>query len=502
MGNVCTSEQKQSHDDEAPARAFSDARTRLFEETMPNFNHRERADTVKELLNDTLALERRPEAKRQDVRAVPSHEYATPYRTMAPIARARGVEIDVAVRTGDPLNRKVILAKIDRRLPELAEVRKRLVREAAFSARLSHPALTGLIEVGEQETCVFAAFEHVEGTTLERLNERLRAVDRTLPFEMACYIAEELLRAVCRVHQVGASSTREGIVTFRHICPRNVHLTPSGQVKLDSFALGAELSLGVADQVYCAPESQAGEVHDSRSDVYAVGMILFELLIGRTWFHPHTAESPCDESSMSKGAIRALERDRVPQALVRIVERATHRSPAARFPSPASMLAALEAWLFEQRRPVTPTSFERCLSSYGFFRHQLPIEIPAKSHAAANDVEIVRPGEAALDHLGGAKAGAKKPASSSSERARLISMGSQLEEVFDLARKVDAQNPRARASKRPEGPGATGAGVVRAVYTPPRRRRKRKKGGIGAAAFFAAVMMIAVAVLVGMEGAF
>ncbi len=175
--------------------------------------------------------------------------------------------------------------------PELIAMpnaRERLLREARMAVRLAHKNIVRLLEVGESENGVHLAFEYISGGTVAELLNRHPG--RRLPIATAIRVTTEVAAAL-------AAATALGII-HRDIKPANLLLTDEGEVRVGDFGLAKqELALAVADSLstmdgivvgtplYMAPEQLSlGTRLDTRTDLYALGGVLYEMLIGHTPF--------------------------------------------------------------------------------------------------------------------------------------------------------------------------------------------------------------------------
>ncbi len=171
--------------------------------------------------------------------------------------------------------------------PELAADRRFLVRfrrEARTSARLSHPGIVAVHDVGEDEGRAFIVMEYVPGRTLGQIVRDEGAVAPARAARIGAAAADALAHA----HDRG--------VVHRDVSPGNVMVTPDGEVKVLDFGI-ARAARGSARSgspsahgtvAYVAPEQARGEASDQRADVYALGAVLYELLTGRPPFEGAT----------------------------------------------------------------------------------------------------------------------------------------------------------------------------------------------------------------------
>lgn len=258
------------------------------------------------------------------------------YTLVREIARSN----DIVYEAQDPqMNRRVAVKELllapDLQGADRVSRIERFYREARAAGQLTHPNIVTVHEVGEDRGRYFIAMEYLEGQTLR---ERL-SVGGPLPLPEAIKLAVALCDALDYAH-------RSGIV-HRDIKPDNVHLVPGGIVKLTDFGIArilSESSLTVAGQVfgtpsYMAPEQIRGQAIDARTDLFALGILLWEMIAGRK---PFTGDSVItithnilsEPTPPVPGATPALEM---------VLQRATAKDPLHRFPSAAEFREALVA---------------------------------------------------------------------------------------------------------------------------------------------------------------
>jgi eukaryotic-like serine/threonine-protein kinase len=198
---------------------------------------------------------------------------------------ARGGMATVFLGTDTRLDRVVALKIAHPELSDDAEFVRRFIGEARSAARLSSPNVVAIFDQGSDKRLHYIAMEYVPGRTLRQLlNERGR-----LGVREALDIMSGVLAGLAVAHDAGFA--------HRDVKPENVLLTTSGTVKVADFGLarsvaGAVQTKGgmiIGTAAYLAPEQVTGGTSDARTDVYAAGIMLFELLTG---VQPHTASSP------------------------------------------------------------------------------------------------------------------------------------------------------------------------------------------------------------------
>ena len=265
------------------------------------------------------------------------------YRIGAQIARGGMSTVYAAVDTR--LDREVAVKVMDPALAREPAFRTRFEREARAVAKLNHPTLVNVFDQGVDEDYVFLVMELVEGGSLrELLKER-----GPMPPHAAIAVMQPMLNALAIAHAKG--------MIHRDIKPDNVLISDQHQVKLADFGLVRAIDNAMGDATnattsvngqvigtvgYLSPEQVRGENLTQASDVYSAGILLFELLTGRT---PFKGASPL-ETAMARinrpvPAPSTLMPD-IPPEIDELVLRACHRDPTQRFQDGSEFLQAVE----------------------------------------------------------------------------------------------------------------------------------------------------------------
>jgi TolB-like protein/tRNA A-37 threonylcarbamoyl transferase component Bud32 len=240
--------------------------------------------------------------------------------------------------------------------------RARLVREARLASKLNHPHICTIYEVGESDGQTFVAMELVEGLSLSA-----RLAEGPLPVEQVLRYGEQMADALAHAHGRG--------VVHRDFKSANVVVTPEGQVKVLDFGLAKQLTdtqLADATTVsrhtlteagtvagtlaYMAPEQLKGQAADARSDIWALGVVLYELAAGQRPFQGQTGFEL--SSAILSQPLRPLPSS-VPAPLAGVIDRCLAKEPGERYQQGKEVRAALEAvasgqagtaWRVELRR--------------------------------------------------------------------------------------------------------------------------------------------------------
>ena len=262
-------------------------------------------------------------------------QLASRYEIRALIGRGGMGEVYEAV---DHQLDRTVAVKVLR--PELAADRRfltRFRREARTAARLSHPGIVGVHDIGEDDGRAFIVMEFVPGRTLGAMVHDEGGVDAARAARIGAAVADALAHA----HDRG--------VVHRDIAPGNIMLTPAGTVKVLDFGIaraargstrsGSPSAHGTA--AYVAPEQARGEASDQRADVYALGAVLYELLAGRPPFTADTTVELVERAHTHAPApIRSLRPD-VPVALDLVIARCLAKDPAERYVRAEELARAL-----------------------------------------------------------------------------------------------------------------------------------------------------------------
>jgi eukaryotic-like serine/threonine-protein kinase len=239
------------------------------------------------------------------------------------------------------LDRPVAIKLLHREISEEADQLERFRREARAAARLSHPNLVGVIDAGEDDGRPYIVFEYIEGRTLKR---RLQEEGR-LPVDEAVAYAIEIGRGLTAAH------ARK--LVHRDVKPQNVLIDPDGRAKVTDFGIARSLEskgltatgrvLGTTD--YVSPEQAMGEDVDERSDVYSLGVVLYEMLTGDVPFRAETQVGVAMKHVNEPMPDVQTRRPEVSAAVASVVDRATTKDPRDRYGTVAEMVRDLEQTL-------------------------------------------------------------------------------------------------------------------------------------------------------------
>lgn len=250
------------------------------------------------------------------------------------------------------LERLVAIKAISPYLAQEPEVRQRFAAEASALARLSHPHIVTLYDYIEEPDALYLVMEYVEG---QPLSELIKA--GPLPLESIKKYFLEILDAFQYAHEKG--------IIHRDIKPANIMITPQGHVKILDFGVARILTtdhsatrtgMRLGTLLYMSPEQVRGEREiDHRSDIYSLGLVLFEMLIGRPPYEPSLSEFDLSIKIVQEPLFDLSHPPAIkPAKLLDIVLKATEKNPDYRYPDCQSFREAFLAALEETERVVTP----------------------------------------------------------------------------------------------------------------------------------------------------
>jgi serine/threonine-protein kinase len=222
---------------------------------------------------------------------------------------------------------------------ELGEFKRRFLREARTAGRVSHPNVVTIYDVGEVDGTPFIAMEYVEGRTLRAV---LDAGGPLAP-ERACRIATQVAAGLAAAHKL--------LIVHRDVKPANIMITPGAPVKLMDFGIAklpdgtkTQTGLILGSPIYVAPEQVIGRSVDGRSDVFSLGVVLYEMLTGSAPFGGLAVGallySVLNEAHPPPSAYNT----RVPAVFERILARALAKHPDDRYQDAEEFARDLRDW--------------------------------------------------------------------------------------------------------------------------------------------------------------
>jgi serine/threonine protein kinase len=286
------------------------------------------------------------------------------------------------------LNRLVALKLLNSQLASSEEFSKRFDREAKILASLNHPNVVQVHDFGREDGLLYIVMEHVDGSTLEDLMKKKRPAD--LPKFLAA--VRDIARGLQRVHEAG--------LVHRDIKPSNLLLAKDGTAKISDFGLAVETEevqkltqsgMFVGTPHYVSPEHAQGKKVDGRSDLYSLGVILFEGFAGRPPFQaPSATALLLKHVNEAPPALYKLA-PQSPKAVQEIVRRLLAKNPAARYDSASSLVRDLDRAIEELKSgpAIPPTARKLAPAAPPAAAGKLPIKWIAGGAAAVALIAIL-----------------------------------------------------------------------------------------------------------------
>jgi eukaryotic-like serine/threonine-protein kinase len=262
------------------------------------------------------------------------------------------------------------LCVIKKILPQLAadkEFVDRFVGEARTLVKLSHGSIAQVLDMGVHEGDAYMALEYVDGKDLRKVAGRVRDRQMPLPLTFVLFVMGRVLDALAYAHRKRDDDEKEILLVHRDVSPQNILISYEGEVKVIDFGLAKSRlsaaktnpSIILGKFLYMSPEQARHQPVDRRSDLYAVGLCLYELLSGKNPF----------DSVLSGELMSAVANPRIPHlsevepltppAVAQIVMKALAVDPAQRFQTAEEFRGQLMGCLMEIDRSAGPESISR-----------------------------------------------------------------------------------------------------------------------------------------------
>lgn len=276
------------------------------------------------------------------------------YEAIAMLASGGMATVHLGLDHSQSPPKRVALKRLHAVFASMPEMIDLLAEEARIVSALDHPNVVPLYDcVREASGMTTLVMEWVEGLDLGRFHARVEEPKR--PWREAAYIIHSVMLGLAAVHEHKTLRDRAAPVFHRDVTPGNVLLGIDGIVKLTDFGLARAMdrqtltSPGVLKGriAYLAPELIAGQRADARTDMFAAGILLWELLAGRRLYDAGNELALFVAAGRAEIPAITTLRDDVPSALIEVVERTTSRRPSDRFAAARDAAEALEGVLGE-----------------------------------------------------------------------------------------------------------------------------------------------------------
>jgi serine/threonine-protein kinase len=263
-----------------------------------------------------------------------------------------------AVQKGTGNFRKIVAIKLIREeYSAIPEFQKNFIGEARLVADLIHTNIVQTYHLGQIGGQYFMTMEFVRGVNLEQFIDRHSELTKAVPIDMAVFIASRVCRGLSYAHAKRDSEGRLLGIVHRDVNPKNVMLAVEGDVKLTDFGIAKALDLMYNEEgkvipgkdEYLSPEGASYAVTDGRSDLFSLGIVLTEILLGKNIFRGASRlESRRNILTMPVPDFGTLRADIDPKLNV-ILHKALQRDRDKRYQAAFEMLTDLEMYLYSDR---------------------------------------------------------------------------------------------------------------------------------------------------------
>jgi serine/threonine protein kinase len=283
-----------------------------------------------------------------------------PYRLLERVAIGGMAEVFKAKRTGVEGFEKVLAVK--RILPHLSDNKEfvdMFIDEAKMVAGLTHPNIVQIFDLGKIEKSYYIAMEYVHGRDLRSILRRAREREVAFPLELALLVARGVASALEFAHRKKDERGRPMQIVHRDISPQNILISFEGEVKLTDFGIAkAATKASITDAgalrgklLYMSPEQAWGKPMDRRSDVFSLGIVLYEMVTDHRPFLGNSEVGILEMVRECRVARPSTLNSRLPADLENAIMMALARDPADRYQDAAELSRDLDAVLHQWQSP-------------------------------------------------------------------------------------------------------------------------------------------------------
>jgi len=251
------------------------------------------------------------------------------------------------------------IVAIKRILPHLSdndEFVTMFIDEAKLAAQLTHPNIVQIFDLGKASGAYYIAMEYVDGRDLRSLLRRVREYQLPFPEQVAAYVAAKVAQALDYAHRKRGMNDKELKLVHRDISPQNILLSGEGAVKLVDFGIAKAATKSTQTMagalkgklLYMSPEQALGQPLDARSDIYSLGLVLFELLTGERCFQADSELGVLEKVRLGRVADVKAFNPLVSDEMVGILNKALTKSVEQRYASARLMDRDLRELLARQ----------------------------------------------------------------------------------------------------------------------------------------------------------
>ncbi len=275
------------------------------------------------------------------------------YQAFAKLGEGGMAQVFLALARGPVgFNKLCVIKRMRTQYAKDEQLVTMFIDEARLAARLSHPNVIHTYEVGENAGLYFIAMEYLEGQPLNRIVQEARKDGRHVPDGVWLKIVRDALVGLQYAHDLKDYDGKPLHIVHRDVSPHNIFVTYDGQVKVVDFGIAkaavsqtrTESGVLKGKVAYMSPEQARGEAIDGRSDLFAAGIVLWEVLAGQSLFRHEYAATTLHKLLHEKPPKLSTVVPDIDKDLEALVVKALEGRPEDRFQSAHEMRAAIDAW--------------------------------------------------------------------------------------------------------------------------------------------------------------
>jgi len=299
-------------------------------------------------------------------------EYKGAFRLVNKVAEGGMATVYEAEQLGpEGFTKRIALKVIHPHYAKRTEFLRLFIDEAKLSANLMHGNVVQIYQLGEVGGEYFIAMEFIQGPTLRNVIDRHYEIGTPIPATLAAYICSRVARALDFAHNFVSPRGARLDIVHRDVSPGNVMITWDGHIKLADFGIAkartsfdpaSEQKMRIGKKHYMSPEQVLGSAVDGKSDVFSLGVVLYELLALSPLFREEETSLLVDEVAVQPlPDLRARITD-LDKSLEDILQMSLQRSPTRRATA-AQLGAALDSWIRGQNQVGSPDGLQVHLAS-------------------------------------------------------------------------------------------------------------------------------------------
>jgi eukaryotic-like serine/threonine-protein kinase len=299
-------------------------------------------------------------------------EYKGAFRLVNKVAEGGMATVYEAEQLGpEGFTKRIALKVIHPHYAKRTEFLRLFIDEAKLSANLMHGNVVQIYQLGEVEGEYFIAMEYIQGPTLRSVIDRHYDMGSPIPATLAAYVCSRVARALDFAHNFVSPSTGTRLdIVHRDVSPGNVMITWDGHIKLADFGIAkaktsfdpaSEQKMRIGKKHYMSPEQVLGSAVDGKSDVFSLGVVLYELLALSPLFREEETSLLVDEVAVQPLPNLRARITNLDKNLEDILLMALQRSPSRRA-NASQLAAALDSWIAEQNEFASPDRLQAHLA--------------------------------------------------------------------------------------------------------------------------------------------